>query len=128
MTGAEWRNRMGLDKQPGTKPLKYHNKKTTVTAPDGQTITFDSKAEAEYYGKLLLRKRIGGILDFHRQVSYRLEVNGLLICHYIADFVVIYPDGRTDTLDIKGVETDVFVLKKKLMKACLGIDIILVKK
>jgi hypothetical protein len=33
------------------------------------------------------------------------------------------PDGSISVIDFKGVETSEFKLKKKLMKACLGIDI-----
>jgi len=62
------------------------------------------------------------------QVRYRLDVNGIHICDYRADFVIKYPDGHTEVEDTKGVETPKFVIQKKLMLAIHGIKIILIKK
>ena len=59
-------------------------------------------------------------------------VNNEKICAYIADFR--YQKKNKDgewyevVEDAKGVETPEFKLKKKLMKACLGIEILLSKK
>ena len=66
------------------------------------------------------------------QVRFNLMVNDQKICAYIADFC--YEREDKDGVwhyivdDAKGVETPEFKLKKKLMKACLGIDILLSKK
>jgi hypothetical protein len=66
------------------------------------------------------------------QVRFNLIVNDQKICAYVADFR--YERENKDSVweqiveDAKGVETPEFKLKKKLMKACLGIEIYLTKK
>lgn len=100
---------------------KYGNEKTDV-----DNIRFDSKAESQRYGELKMMERGGLIHGFEMQVPYDLEVNGVLICKYIADFVITWPDGLVTVEDVKGVQTPEFKLKKKLMWAIHGIEIILV--
>lgn len=51
-------------------------------------------------------------------------MNGKKICKYIADFRVTYADGRIEVVDVKGVRTGVYRLKKKLVEAQYGIIII----
>ena len=34
---------------------------------------------------------------------------------YTADFVVEYADGRVEVIDVKGMRTDVYKLKRKLL-------------
>ncbi len=97
---------------------KYHARRTTV---DG--ITFDSQKEANRYCELKLLKRAGVVADFERQPRLQLQpgfkkpdgakVNPI---YYVADFKVIYPDGKIEYEDTKGVETKEFLLKKKLLE------------
>jgi len=72
------------------------------------------------------------VRNLELQVRFALEVNGQKICTYIADFRYekenANGDWETIVEDAKGVETPEFKLKKKLMKACLGIEIFLSKK
>ena len=99
---------------------KYRNKPVTV---DGHR--FASKAEAKRYGELKLLEKAGEITRLTLQARYRLTVNGVKICDYIADFA--YLSGPKNTLtveDVKGVRTAVYRIKKKLMKAIYGIDIV----
>ncbi len=42
----------------------------------------------------------------------------------MADFVVLYPNGRYVVEDAKGVKTDVYKIKKKLMKETYNIEVI----
>jgi hypothetical protein len=106
---------------------KYGNKKTVVNG-----INFDSKWEAERYLYIKSLERAGRVKDLELQVRYNLIVNDQKICAYIADFRYKREDkdGEWHEIveDAKGVETPEFKLKKKLMKACLGIDIFLSKK
>ena len=106
---------------------KYGNKKTVVNG-----IKFDSKWEAERYLYIKSLERAGRVKDIELQVRYNLIVNDQKICAYIADFRYKREDkdGEWHEIveDAKGVETPEFKLKKKLMKACLGIDIFLSKK
>ena len=98
-------------------PLKYRN---TPTHVDGQR--FDSKGEARRYQDLRLLERAGQITALRRQVSHRLEVNGVLIGFYRSDFEYV-ERGKHVVEDFKGVRTPEYRLKKALMKACHGIDI-----
>lgn len=90
-------------------------------------MTFDSKREAERY--LLLRdfERMGKITDLRLQVPYELippqRVGKQVIrgVRYIADFVYRDADGNEVVEDAKGMKTDVYVLKKKLMLYRYGI-------
>lgn len=106
---------------------KYGAKATTV---DG--IRFASKFESERYGYLKSLERAGVIRSLQLQPRYKLAVNGILICTYVADFSYEREgtDGSWSSIveDAKGVETPEFKLKKKLMQAVLDIEINVVKK
>ena len=91
---------------------------------DGKS--FHSKLEAGRYEELVLLQRAGKIKNLQTQVTFRLDVNGDHICNYIADFTYETEHGKEVVEDTKGVVTPEFQLKKKLMKACLGIEIELV--
>ena len=113
-------------KRRGSRP-KYGNKKVTV-----QGIKFDSKWESERYLYIKSLELAGRVRNLELQVRFALEVNGQKICTYIADFRYEKENANGDweaiVEDAKGVETPEFKLKKKLMKACLGIEIFLSKK
>lgn len=104
-----------LDQEP--KKSKYKNEKTIV---DG--IQFDSIKEAEYYCKLKILKKAGEIKDFGLQPRFELqpafEKNGVKYhpITYVADFVIVNNDGTTDVVDVKGYETQVFKIKRKLFE------------
>tara|TARA_R100000479_G_scaffold162067_1_gene99985 strand:+ start:27 stop:413 length:387 start_codon:yes stop_codon:yes gene_type:complete len=106
---------------------KYGAKKTIV---DGKK--FDSKWEAERYGQLKAMEKAGFVKKLQLQQTFKLYVNDMLICKYIADFVYEKetPDGDVEEVveDTKGFETQEFKLKKKLMKALYNIDIYVNKK
>lgn len=99
--------------------LKYGNKKTVV---DGRV--FASKREARRYSELRLLQRAGEILDLELQPVIACSVNGGHVCNYIADFRYVDRKGKTTYEDAKGYKTDVYRLKKKLVKACTGIEIL----
>ena len=114
-----------------TKPAKQRRHKFNarpVKAGDrADGLTFPTQHEAKVYDGLRVRERIGEIVagSIRLQVRYRLEVNGEHVCDYIADFVcreTAAPDVEV-VMDAKGVRTDVFKIKKALMRACLGIDV-----
>ena len=91
---------------------KFGAVKTTI---DG--ITFASKREGKYYADLKLMERAGEIHALELQPRFKCTVNGVKVCSYVADFAFREKDGRYRVWDVKGVETPVFKLKKKLMKA-----------
>jgi hypothetical protein len=101
----------------GKRSGKYGSRRVEV---DG--ITFASKKEARRYGELKLLVSAGAISDLRLQQSIRCEVNGVLVCRYVADFVYLR-DGKEVVEDAKGFKTDVYKLKKRLVAACTGIEI-----
>lgn len=105
------------------KAPKYGNKKVVVNG-----ITYDSTGEYNYERTVLEPLRLAGKLTYQRQVNFTIEVNGVKICSYRADWVVTYADGTREVVDFKGYETPEFKLKKKLMKAVHGIEVSLPRK
>lgn len=104
-----------------TGSQKYRAKPTEV---DG--IRFASKKEAARWKELLVLQASGVVKDIQRQVEYRLEFAGQLLCKYRADFV--YDEMRKGlwhsvTEDVKGYKTPMYALKRKMMKVMLGIEI-----
>ena len=93
------------------------NKKwTTAKRCEYGGYTYDSKFEASYAQELDLRKKAGDILDYERQKTLELVVNSYLVCTYRIDFVV-YHDGCTEYVELKGWPTPVWRLKWKLFEA-----------
>lgn len=86
-------------------------------------ITFASKREAKRYRDLRLMERAGLITDFRRQRRWRLEVNGVLIATYVSDFEYRTTDGEWVVEDVKGHRTNLYRLKRTLMRAIHGIEI-----
>ena len=102
------------------KKNKYGAKKTVV---DG--IKFDSKRESERYKELKLLEKAGEISRLRLQQRFDFEVNGVRLGFYKADFVYDEKGRQFVTVeDVKGFKTPVYNLKKKLMKAIHGIDIL----
>lgn len=99
------------------KPSKYRSRRTEV---DGHT--FASGREATRYCQLLLMQKAKLIGDLELQPRYRLEVNGVKVCDYVADFR--YREGGGVVVeDAKGFRTPEYRIKKKLMLALLGIEV-----
>lgn len=93
------------------------------TEVDG--ITFASKREATRYSALKLLQRAGQITELTLQPRFKLDVNGVHICTYVGDFQYrSVKSGRLVCEDAKGVETPVFKLKRLLMRAIHGIDVV----
>ena len=78
---------------------------------------YDSGFEASYAQELDIRKRVGEIVGWERQITLPLIVNGYKVCDYRIDFVVHYPDGLTEYVETKGYATPLWRLKWKLFEA-----------
>lgn len=119
---------------------KYGNQKQVV---DG--ITFDSKREVDYYLTLKLLQKAGEVTTIETHPKFVLQP-GFWKCTkcnviwgederkrgkctfcgskmpktsaitYSADFLVTYKDGRTEIVDVKGMETEAFKIKRKLFE------------
>ena len=127
---------------------KYRNKKVTV---DG--VTYDSKKEYNRWRELCLLQKAGKISGLERQVKFELipaqkrtvltgerykktnlergimkgdlktkEVCLEQSCVYVADFVY-REDGRQVVEDAKGVRTEAYRIKKKLLLWRYGIRV-----
>ena len=95
---------------------KYGAQKTMVCGR-----TFDSRREADYYLELLELKRRGIVTDIKLQPSYELLegfTDNMGKKHrpitYTPDFLVRYADGRLEAIEVKGVKTRDYILRKKL--------------
>ena len=95
----------------GEKPKrsKYRNQRQ-----DG----YDSKHEANRAAELALMVKAGEARAVAEQVPFELA-GGI---KYVADFVVMLPDGTYRVEDAKGYKTPEYRLKRKLMRA-IGIEI-----
>jgi hypothetical protein len=110
---------------------KYNAKKVEI---DG--IKFDSKAEGEYYLHLKQQVTERQILGFERQKRMLLQegfnvegVKGKIRpIFYVVDFIITENDGTLTYVDVKGMETDVFKLKKKLFMKRYNTALLKVKK
>lgn len=94
------------------KKTKYKNKKTVYNGNK-----YDSKKEAKYAYQLNLRLRAKDIKKWQRQVRMPIYINNKKICVYILDFKITHNDNSIEFVDVKGFETDVFKLKKKMFEA-----------
>jgi hypothetical protein len=103
---------------------KYANQRVEI---DGQT--FDSKAEARYWGHLQIRLKAGEISNLRRQVPFVLAPAVVIggrkrpPLRYIADFVW-EEGGKTVVADVKGAVPEAYRIKRHLLKAIHGIDIL----
>ena len=86
---------------------KYKAKKTSI---DGHS--FDSQKEANYYEELKIRLRVGEIRGFCIQPTFILTPN----LKYKADFIVFNNDGTSEIIDVKGMKTKEYIVKKKVFE------------
>jgi hypothetical protein len=106
------------------KESKYHNKPCVV---EGKK--FDSRKEARRYGELCFLERAGEIRNLKRQVKFELipKQDGERACHYKADFTYYEKDKNGEwqyiVEDCKGMRTDVYKIKRKLMLRIYSIRI-----
>lgn len=102
---------------------KYHNHRIMF---DG--VMFDSIREASRWQELKHQQSVGLISDLRRQVKFELipahkgVVRNERSCSYIADFVYVR-DGQVVVEDSKGVRTEVYKIKRKLMRHVYGLEI-----
>lgn len=113
------------------KGSKYYNKPTTVNGK-----WFQSRREARRYQELLLLQRAGEISDLKCQVPFELIPPQKYRDHtgrwkvirgtkYIADYTYYDSDNKFVVEDVKGVRTQEYKIKKKLM---LWLNHILIKE
>ena len=97
---------------------KYHNKKAEI---DG--FKFDSKIEAKRYLQLRELEAKGTIESLEIRPKFIIQDKfttafgeKIREVAYVGDFKIVYPGGRQVCEDVKGVETEAFRVKWKLVK------------
>jgi hypothetical protein len=108
----------------GTRRGKYNAAGERV---DG--IFFHSKAESVRYLQLKAMQERGEIESLILQPSYECVVKNHKITTYRSDFKYCVIDDRGQTTktvieDVKGMVTDIYKIKKKLVEACFDVKII----
>jgi hypothetical protein len=107
---------------------KRKRNKYAAQPVEADGYTFASKAEHRRYEQLKLMLLAGEIQDLVLHPKFSLIVYGVKVGRYTADFM--YFDmrlARRVVEDVKGgnaTRTEAYGLRKKLMKACHGIDVI----
>lgn len=88
-------------------------------------LRFASRAEAKRYGELLLLERVGAITELVIQPRYPLVINGVTVSTYIGDFAY-HRNNNLVVEDVKSAptKTQLYKLKKAMMKAIHGIDVL----
>lgn len=105
-----------------TTAPKAHKYGAKACVVDG--IRLDSKAEGRYYSDLKLRVRAGEVVTFLRQVPIHLPGGTKLVI----DFLEFHADGSTHFVDVKGMETPEFKIKKREVEALYPFEIEVIKK
>lgn len=105
---------------PKGAPSKYG-----AVAACVDNLWFASRAEARRYSELKLLERAGEISRLLLQPRYPLVVDGVKIGEYRADFSYLDKTGAVVVVDVKGVETPVFKIKRRLFEALYKISITL---
>lgn len=91
---------------------------------------YPSIKEAAYAMNLDFRLKAKNdcLLRWERQVNFKLAVNGMHVTTYRLDFLEHNRDGSRIYVDVKGRRSgnayEMFRIKKRLMLALLGIDVI----
>ena len=96
-----------------------------------KTNGYASKKEAKRAAELKMFEKAGLISGLQEQVKYplipsrtRLDGRTEHGCVYIADFTYCLPDGFPVVEDVKGVKTDAYIIKRKLMLFIHDIEIL----
>lgn len=93
-----------------------------------QNQYFSSRLEYGRFRQLQLEQTAGLISNLRLQPAFPCIINGSKITTYRADFQYLDKDGETVVEDCKGLETDVFRLKKSMVEALHRITIKLVTR
>ena len=96
--------------------MKHKFKAIPVKSESGH---FPSKLEYRYFLHLVNLQKIGDVLFFLRQVPFHLP-GGV---KYVCDFQIFYKNGDILFVDVKGVETDTFKIKRKIVEDVYPIKI-----
>lgn len=122
MTRDEYLAMLAKSREEQKKPNKFHALRSGGYA---------SRKEHRRAAELQMMQRAGLISNLREQVHYELipaqhDEQGKLIeraCDYVADFVFLDEKGNLVVEDTKGMRTDTYIIKRKLMLHVHGIRI-----
>ncbi len=110
---------------PLFRTSKYHSRPLRCRANHFHQSTL----EARRCDELQLLEQGNLIRDLEQQPRFRLDVNGIHVCDYIGDWRYFDLErGCIVVEDAKGLMTPECRLKLKLMAACHGINVELVRR
>lgn len=75
-----------------------------------------SGLEGRVCDELRLRKIAGDIKDYRKEQTQHLELDGLSLGTYRADFVIDHNDGTTEIMEAKGIEFQKFKRDWKILE------------
>ena len=82
-------------------------------------IITKGKKQTNYYAELKLRLRAGEIKGFCIQPTFILAPN----LKYKSDFIVFNNDGTSEIIDVKGMKTKEYKVKKKVFEDKFNLEI-----
>ncbi len=110
---------------PKNRKSKYNVADKSERMYNGKV--YDSKLERDYRVHLELLKSAANpnekVIEIKEQHRLAVTIKGIHICNYVLDFAVAYADGRFEYIDVKGVRTAIYKLKKKMVEAHYEIKI-----
>lgn len=102
--------------------FKWHKFKCKPVNDDGQK--FHSTLEWKYFNHLKLLQKNGDVVFFLRQVPFHMPGGN----KYYSDFQVFYSNGEIEFVDVKGIITQEFKIKKNVVEAVYPVEIKIVKR
>lgn len=96
---------------------KFNKNKYNATRNFYNGNFYHSKLEAAYAQELDLRIKAKEVDWWERQVKISLDIGVYHICNYFIDFKVYLANGDIELVEVKGFETEVWRLKRKLIEA-----------
>lgn len=79
--------------------------------------SYRSRKEAEYAMYLDAQLKAKQIKDWKYEQKIELcGEYGSRVCNYYVDFTITHNDNKTEYIEIKGMQSDIWRLKKKLME------------
>lgn len=91
-----------------------------------QPKRFPSRREARRYDVLRQKEELGVISRLGLQPKYEIVINGEKVCTVVLDFKYLEYGVTWVVEDSKGHDNAMSKLKRKLVKACHGVDVVLV--
>lgn len=94
------------------RPNKLNAKKQEFNG-----ILYQSGLEAKVAADLEYQRAAGDIQEVQRQFPIDFFINGYKITRHYVDFRVIWKDGTVELIEAKGMDTAMWIVKRRLLEA-----------